>query len=86
MGDPKDEHTFIGPLITEAEAERLEEWIRTAGARGARLLCGGRRQGAILEPTLLEDVPRTSRCRPRRRSARWRCCPASATSTQRWPR
>jgi acyl-CoA reductase-like NAD-dependent aldehyde dehydrogenase len=60
MGDPKDEKTFIGPLISEAEAVRLEGWIRAALDAGAKLLCGGRREGALLEPTLLEDAPRTS--------------------------
>jgi acyl-CoA reductase-like NAD-dependent aldehyde dehydrogenase len=58
MGDPKDEATFIGPLIAEEEAQRLAEWIEAAVARGARLLCGGRRDGALLEATLLENVPR----------------------------
>jgi acyl-CoA reductase-like NAD-dependent aldehyde dehydrogenase len=58
MGDPKDERTFIGPLITEGDAARLEQWIQAAAARGARVLCGGRRQGALLEATLLENVPK----------------------------
>jgi len=56
-GDPKDESVFIGPMISEAEATRLESWIRAAEARGARVLCGGRRDGAMLEATLLEGVP-----------------------------
>ncbi|RPJ49162.1 MAG: aldehyde dehydrogenase family protein [Candidatus Latescibacterota bacterium] len=60
-GDPKSEETFIGPLISEKEAERLEEWIRSATARGAHLLCGGTRKGALLEATLLENVPRDER-------------------------
>src|SRR6185503_15717503 len=38
MGDPKDEQTFIGPLISVAEAERLERWIGEARASGARVL------------------------------------------------
>ncbi len=58
MGDPKDERVSIGPLISEQEAVRLEAWIASACARGARLLCGGTRSGAMLEPTLLENVPR----------------------------
>jgi acyl-CoA reductase-like NAD-dependent aldehyde dehydrogenase len=58
MGDPKDEGTFIGPLIAEEEARRLAEWIEAAVGRGARLLCGGGRRGALLEATLLENVPR----------------------------
>jgi acyl-CoA reductase-like NAD-dependent aldehyde dehydrogenase len=57
MGDPKDERTFIGPMISEHEAERLERWISSAVHAGARLLCGGKRRGAMLEATLLEDVP-----------------------------
>ncbi len=56
-GDPRDEQTFIGPMISEKEAERLHGWIERAVARGARLLCGGGRQGALLEATLLEEVP-----------------------------
>jgi len=58
MGNPKDEETFIGPMITEGEAKRLEGWIAEARGKGARLLCGGGREGAMLEATLLEDVPK----------------------------
>ena len=57
-GDPKDETTFIGPMIAEREAERLESWIDQAVGAGGKLLCGGKRQGAMLEATLLEDVPK----------------------------
>jgi acyl-CoA reductase-like NAD-dependent aldehyde dehydrogenase len=57
VGDPKEETTFIGPLISEREAERIERWITAARQAGARLLCGGGRQGALCEPTLLEGVP-----------------------------
>jgi acyl-CoA reductase-like NAD-dependent aldehyde dehydrogenase len=57
LGDPRREDTFLGPLITEKDAQRLEAWIRSACDRGARVLCGGKRDGALLEATLLEDVP-----------------------------
>ena len=57
-GDPKDESTFIGPMISEKEAERLESWVHSAVDSGGTLLCGGARQGAMLEATLLEDVPK----------------------------
>ena len=56
-GDPKDEKTFIGPMISEGEAKRLDDWIQQAIAAGGTLLTGGRRDGAMLEATLLEDVP-----------------------------
>ncbi len=57
-GDPKDEATFVGPMISEREAERLKGWIDAATAAGGTLLCGGGRSGAMLEATLLEGVPR----------------------------
>jgi acyl-CoA reductase-like NAD-dependent aldehyde dehydrogenase len=46
-------------MISVKEAERLHGWIRSAVDAGARLLCGGRRENAMLEATLLEDVPKT---------------------------
>ncbi len=55
-GDPKDERTFIGPMISEVEAVRLEGWIQRALDAGATLLCGGQRRGALLDATLLEGV------------------------------
>jgi acyl-CoA reductase-like NAD-dependent aldehyde dehydrogenase len=58
MGDPRDESVFIGPMISEGEAERLEGWIRAAEEEGASVLCGGNREGALLEATLLENVSR----------------------------
>jgi acyl-CoA reductase-like NAD-dependent aldehyde dehydrogenase len=61
MGDPREEDTFIGPMIDVQEAIRLEAWIMEARERGATLLAGGRREGAMLEATLLENVPRDCR-------------------------
>ncbi len=58
MGDPKEEETQIGPMISEKEATRLHSWIEGAVANGANLLCGGKREGAMLEATLLENVSR----------------------------
>jgi len=58
MGDPRDEETFIGPMISEKEATRLHGWIEAAVARGAKVLCGGGLEGTMLEATLLENVPR----------------------------
>jgi acyl-CoA reductase-like NAD-dependent aldehyde dehydrogenase len=57
-GDPKEEGTFIGPMISTSEAERLEAWIQSAVDAGATLLCGGTRSEAMLDATLLENVPK----------------------------
>lgn len=56
-GDPADERTFIGPMISSKEAQRLSDWIAQAVAAGGKLLCGGNRDGAMLQASLLEDVP-----------------------------
>lgn len=63
MGDPKDPDTFIGPMISEAEARRLEGWISEALEAGATLLCGGQREGNLLSATLLENVGPDQRIR-----------------------
>lgn len=55
-GDPKDPLTFIGPMISEQEAQRLDNWIKEALNDGATLLCGGERDGSMLQATLLENV------------------------------
>jgi len=60
-GDPKDEATFLGPMIDVSEAARLEGWIQSSVKAGGTLLCGGRRAGAMLEATVLEGVPRTEK-------------------------
>ena len=57
IGDKMDEATNMGPMITEAEAERVESWVAEAVELGATLLTGGGRTGALMEPTVLEDVP-----------------------------
>jgi acyl-CoA reductase-like NAD-dependent aldehyde dehydrogenase len=57
MGDPRDEDTFIGPLIDHAAAERIEDWINEAKAGGARVLAGGERRGNLHAATLLQNVP-----------------------------
>lgn len=57
MGDPRDEATFIGPLISEDAAVRLQRWIEQAVAAGAQIVCGGKRDGVFVEPTILENVP-----------------------------
>jgi acyl-CoA reductase-like NAD-dependent aldehyde dehydrogenase len=60
FGDPRLEDTYIGPIVSEKEASRIEQSIRQAVERGAKLLCGGKRQGVMVEPTVLEDVPESA--------------------------
>ncbi|MDI1460499.1 aldehyde dehydrogenase family protein [Catellatospora sp. KI3] len=57
VGDPAAADTQVGPLITEAAAERVEAWVAEAVAAGARVLTGGVRDGANYAPTVLVDVP-----------------------------
>ena len=55
-GNPADETTVIGPLIDEAAAKRVESWIKEAVAAGACVRIGGKRQGSVIEATVLTDV------------------------------
>ncbi len=57
VGDPLDEEVDLGPMISEAEARRAESWVERARVAGAKVLCGGLREGAWLRPTVLLDVP-----------------------------
>lgn len=56
VGDPADETTSIGPLIDQAAAQRVENWIGEAVAGGARVLLGGKRMGSLVEATVLSNV------------------------------
>lgn len=55
-GHPLAEGTDVGPVISEAEAERVERTIRDAVGRGATLLTGGERAGAVISPAVVGDV------------------------------
>jgi glyceraldehyde-3-phosphate dehydrogenase (NADP+) len=56
LGDPLDETTDIGPMISLEAARKTEEWLDEAVAAGARVSFGGSRQGSMFEPTILENV------------------------------
>lgn len=56
VGDPADPSVIVGPMIDEAYAERAATWIKEAVEKGARLLTGGIRNGALLTPTVLDNV------------------------------
>jgi len=57
VGDPLDDGTDIGPLVDQGSAERVVRWIDEAADRGARVVCGGERDGAVVQATVLADVP-----------------------------
>lgn len=57
-GDPAEEATELGPMIEESEAVRVESWVNEAVGQGARVLTGGKRDGAFYAPTVLDNVIR----------------------------
>ena len=56
VGDPLDEKTDVGPMITPEEATRAEAWVKEAVQGGAKALSGGTRDGDCLSPTILADT------------------------------
>ncbi|WP_410675110.1 aldehyde dehydrogenase family protein [Amycolatopsis sp. cmx-4-68] len=56
-GDPREDGVDVGPLINSAAAERVSSWVADAVSAGGKLLTGGGRSGATVEPTVLADVP-----------------------------
>lgn len=60
VGDPADEATQMGPLITEHAAREVEKQINLTLDQGGRLLLGGKREGAYVTPTVITDIPRTA--------------------------
>lgn len=61
VGTKSSPETDIGPLIREAEAERIALWIQEAEEAGATVVTGGQRDGAFVTPTVLTDVPEDAR-------------------------
>ena len=57
VGDPSDDSTDVGPLISAAERDRVLEWIEEARTRGARVLSGDELEGELLRPTVVADAP-----------------------------
>ncbi len=55
-GDPRDEKTLVGPVISGRDADRIESWIQRAVERGASVVSGGARDRQVIEPTVLSDV------------------------------
>jgi len=57
LGDPMLEETDVGPVIDTQSADRIMKWVEDALTKGAKLLSGGNRDGSLIEPTVLTDVP-----------------------------
>ncbi|NGP45686.1 aldehyde dehydrogenase family protein [Bacillaceae bacterium SIJ1] len=57
IGDPMAEETDVSALINEREAERVEQWLREAVEAGAAITYGGKREGGVLQPTVITDAP-----------------------------
>ncbi len=60
LGDPLDPETLIGPMVDEAQARRVERWVREAVEDGAKVLAGGEADGSFFPPTILTDAPKTA--------------------------
>ena len=54
--DPLDENVIVGPMITENDAKRIEEWVNEAVNEGAKILIGGKRKGEFYKPTVLTNT------------------------------
>lgn len=56
VGNQLDEKTKMGPMIRERDAVRVDDWVKEAVGQGARLVTGGKRNGAMYAPTIVADV------------------------------
>ena len=61
VGDPADDATDVGPVISSGERDRVLEWIEEARGLGARILAGGKLDGELIRPTVVVDAPADSR-------------------------
>ncbi|TWT39859.1 Succinate-semialdehyde dehydrogenase [NADP(+)] GabD [Thalassoglobus neptunius] len=55
-GNPLQEETQMGPMVRESDAVRVESWIQEAVSQGAKLACGGERNGAFVSPALILET------------------------------
>jgi acyl-CoA reductase-like NAD-dependent aldehyde dehydrogenase len=60
VGDPLDDATDVGSMVDEEAAERVVRWTAEASEGGARILAGGTRDGATMQPTVVADPPATA--------------------------
>lgn len=57
IGDPLDDKTDLSCMIDESNLNRLEEWMKEAQDQGGKILCGGKKEGTVFHPTIMEDTP-----------------------------
>ncbi|RGC68605.1 Sulfoacetaldehyde dehydrogenase [Micromonospora sp. MW-13] len=58
VGDPLEEDTDLGPVIDDASAERIASWVEEAAGQGAQVLTGGKREGAVVTPSVITNTSR----------------------------
>jgi aldehyde dehydrogenase (NAD+) len=56
VGDPRDPHTVIGPLIRASQCGFIDTRIKSSVKSGARVMCGGTYEGNFFQPTVVADV------------------------------
>lgn len=56
QGDPMNEETTLGPMISEEAARNVEKQVELTVEQGANIVYGGKREGAFFQPTVLVDV------------------------------
>ncbi len=61
VGHPREDTTQIASLVSEPAARRVEEWVQDAARAGGKVLTGGKRTNATIEPGVLADVPESAR-------------------------
>ena len=60
VGDPTKKTTEISCLVTEEAAKRVEKQIKNAVEQGGKIICGGKRKGAYIAPTIISNIPKTA--------------------------
>ena len=60
IGNPADKKTDIGTLVTLSACEKAQKQIQNVVNQGGRIIYGGNAKGAVLEPTIITDIPRTA--------------------------
>ena len=85
VGDPADDETDVGPVISSGERDRVLEWIEEARGLGARILAGGELDGELIRPPSSPTRQPSPRSPARRSSARSARSPRTTRSTRRSP-